>query len=280
MDKPDKKPRNFRLSLVDASSHERIWSFRFSRTALILSAVSAVVILLLGIYSIIAFTPIRTFIPGYPDAKTRRQAVQNALRIDSLETRILQWELYSENLRRVVSGEDPIRMDSLILGSRGTQHKANAAYLALRDSLLRADVLQEEQFEVGSGTRQNLPMEALSFFTPVRGVVSRGYDGALHPWVDVTAPAGTVVMSVLDGTVVTTAWDQETGYSLLVQHGGEILSIYQNLEKALHKAGDAVKAGTPLGVLASSTSLTKGDHLHFELWYDGKSVDPQQYIKF
>lgn len=280
MDKPDKKPRNFRLSLVDASSHERIWSFRFSRTALILSAVSAVVILLLGIYSIIAFTPIRTFIPGYPDAKTRRQAVQNALRIDSLETRILQWELYSENLRRVVSGEDPIRMDSLILGSRGTQHKANAAYLALRDSLLRADVLQEEQFEVGSGTRQNLPMEALSFFTPVRGVVSRGYDGALHPWVDVTAPAGTVVMSVLDGTVVTTAWDQETGYSLLVQHGGEILSIYQNLEKALHKAGDAVKAGTPLGVLASSTSLTKGDHLHFELWYDRKSVDPQQYIKF
>lgn len=280
MDKPDKKPRNFRLSLVDASSHERIWSFRFSRTALILSAVSAVVILLLGIYSIIAFTPIRTFIPGYPDAKTRRQAVQNALRIDSLETRILQWELYSENLRRVVSGEDPIRMDSLILGSRGTQHKANAAYLALRDSLLRADVLQEEQFEVGSGTRQNLPMEALSFFTPVRGVVSRGYDGALHPWVDVTAPAGTVVMSVLDGTVVTTAWDQETGYSLLVQHGGEILSIYQNLEKALHKAGDAVKAGTPLGVLASSTSLTKGDHLHFELWYDGKSVDPQQYINF
>ena len=284
MDKPDnkKKSRAFRLALVDAVSHERIWSFRYTRTAMIIAVTSAVVLLVVGMYCLIAYTPVRTFIPGYPGAISRRQAVQNALRIDSLETRILQWELYAENLRRVVSGADPIQMDSLILNSRtATREEVDARYLALRDSLLRADVEEEEQFGIDAAPlRRNLPIEALSFFTPVKGVVSDVFDRALHPWIDVTAPAGSIVMAVLDGTVVYTGWEEEDGYILAIQHSGDILTIYKHNEKLLHKAGEAVKAGTPVGILASSTSLTKGDHLHFELWYEGVATDPVQYIKF
>ncbi len=282
MEKPDKKARSFRLSLIDAISHERLWSLRFSRTAFIIAAVSTVVIIVLGLYSLIAYTPIRTFIPGYPDAHSRRQAVQNALRIDSLETRILQWELYTENLRRIVAGETPIKMDSLILGMNPAQSRkeADSRFLAIRDSLLRADVAAQEQFEVSAAPRRNLPIEALSFFTPVKGVVSRTFDRTLHPWVDITAPAGTMVFSVLDGTIMFTGWEQESGYTLVIQHSGDLVSIYKNSQKLLHKTGETVKAGTPVGVVASSSSLTKGDHLHFELWYDGAVVDPAQYIKF
>ena len=284
MDKPEKKKKNraFRLALVDAVSHERIWSFRYTRTAMIVAIVSAAVIIVLGIYCLIAFTPIRSFIPGYPGAISRRQAVQNALRIDSLETRIMQWELYAENLRRVVSGADPIRMDSLILKNRdATREEVDARFLALRDSLLRADVEQEEQFGIDATvSRRNLPIEALSFFTPVKGVVSERFDRALHPYIDITAPAGSIVMSVLDGTVVYTGWEEEDGYILAIQHSGDILTIYKHNEKLLRKAGEAVKAGTPVGVLAASSSLTKGDHLHFELWYEGVATDPTQYIKF
>ncbi len=281
MENKEKKSRIFRLSLVDAVSHARLWSLRFSRPAFIMATASAVLVLVVIVFSLIAYTPIRTFIPGYPDAHSRHQAVQNALRIDSLETRILQWELYTENLRRIVAGDTPIRMDSLILGSRGSRAIADSTYLALRDSLLRADVAQQEQFGVSSANRrERLPIEALSFFTPVKGVISKGFDRTMHPWLDVTAPAGTMVMCVLDGTVVFTGWDQESGYTVAVQHHGDLLSIYKNNEKALHKTGDVVKAGAPLGVLAASPSLTKGDHLHFELWYEGRAVDPAEYIKF
>lgn len=281
MDKTDKKTRKFRLSLIDANSHERLWSLHYSRPVFIAATVSAAILLLLAVFCLVAYTPLRTFIPGYPDARTRRQAVQNSLRIDSLQTRILQWELYTENLRRVVAGEDPIRLDSLILGSQaGSRSVSDARYLAIRDSLLRADVRQEEQFGVSSKTRQNLPIEALSFYTPVKGVVSRGFDRVLHPWVDVTAPAGSMVMAVLDGTVVFTDWAQESGYTLVIQHASDLISIYKNNQKLLHKSGDAVKAGTPVGMVASSNSLTKGDHLHFELWYKGAAVDPALYIKF
>ena len=280
MDKPDKKSRNFRLFLEEAASHERIFSLRFSQPQLVVGLISAVVLVVVGMFCLIAYTPIRSFIPGYPDTRTRREAVQTALRIDSLQTRILQWELYTENLRRVVAGEDPIRLDTLMLGRKGSRAVSDARYLAIRDSLLRADVVQEEQFGLSSAPRRNLPIEALTFFTPVRGVVSKGFDRTLHPWLDITAPVGSVVMAVLDGTVVYTDWNQDSGYTLILQHGTDLLSIYKNNQKLLHKTGDAVKAGTPVGMLASSTSLTKGDHLHFELWYKGAPLNPVQYIKF
>lgn len=265
--------------MVDAITHGRIWSLRFSQTTMIVAITSAVVVFIVAIYCLIAYTPVKTFIPGYPDAHTRRQAVQNAQRIDSLETRIIQWQLYSENLRRVVAGEEPIRMDSLILGSKGSSALPSEAFLELRDSLLRADVAAQEKYGVSAQGR-NLPIEAQTFFPPIKGVISNPFDATLHPWTDITAPAGTMVMSVLDGTVVSTAWDQDKGFSIVLQHKGDIISIYQNNQKLLHKVGDQVKAGTPVALLASSPSLTKGDHLHFELWHDGMPIDPVEYINF
>ena len=280
MEESDKKARNYRLSLIDAQTHERLWSIRFTRPAIIWVSVSTVVVLMVVFFCLIAFTPVRTFIPGYPSAQTRRQAVQNSLRIDSLQTKILQWELYSENLRRVVAGEEPIRLDSLILGSRTTLAQKDSVYLAIRDSLLREDVQGQEQFGISASPERKLPIEALSFFTPVKGVVSKGFDRSIHPWVDITAPSGSTVMAVLDGTVIYTGWEDTSGYIMAIQHSGDIVSIYKNNQKLLRGIGDAVKAGTAIGMVASSSSLTKGDHLHFELWYAGAPADPSLYISF
>ena len=281
MEKSDKKPsRTYRLALIDAVSHERLWSVRFTRPIFIGAVVSGVVVALAAFYSLIAFTPIRTFIPGYPTAQTRRQAVQNSQKIDSLEMQLSHWELYSENLRRIVSGIMPIRLDSVVLGSKSSQNIPDEQFYALRDSLLRADVTMQEQFFVDDASHKNLPMEAMSFFPPVKGVVSEGFERTMHPYIDITAPAGSMVTAVLDGTVVHTSWDAEDGYLIVIQHSGEILSIYKNNQKLLHQPGDVVKAGTPIGLLAQSESITKGNHLHFELWYEGQALDPTLYIKF
>ena len=275
----NKKTRKYRAALIDAFSHERLWSIVFTRPAFIIAVISGAVLLLLICFLLIAFTPLRTFIPGYPNAQARRTAVQNAIRIDSLETQILQWELYTENLKRVVAGEEPLLLDSLILKQQAAGKDLDPAFLARRDSLLRARVVEAEQFEV-SGPRRDLPIEALSFYTPLKGVVSQGFDRTLHPYVDVTAPTGTAVMAVLDGTVVFAGWEEADGYTLAIQHKGDILSVYKHNEKLLKKAGESVKAGTPVALVGSSSSLTKGDHLRFELWYAGEAVDPAAYISF
>ena len=283
MEKPnntkDNQVKKFRLSLVDDMTHRVLWLRRFSRMRLILTAVAAVVAILVGIFCLIAFTPLRTFIPGYPDARTKRQAIQNAMRIDSLETQILQWELYTENLKRVVSGEEPVRLDSLIKRISQERETADSAVLASRDSLLRARVQDEEQFQIPQ-TRRDLPIEGVHFFTPVKGVISQGYDARRHPYLDITAPAGSVVTAVLDGTVVFSGWDEDTGYTLVLQHNGDILSVYKHNQKLLKAIGEHVTAGTAVALVGNSGSLTTGDHLHLELWYRGTAVDPGKYISF
>ena len=112
--KDNNRITHFRLSLLDAKTHKQLFSVRFNRTGFFVTLVSSVVIIVAAIFSIIAFTPIKTFIPGYPDARTKRAVIQNAMKVDSLENVIYRWELYSENLRRVIEGEDPINIDSLI----------------------------------------------------------------------------------------------------------------------------------------------------------------------
>lgn len=268
----------FRLEIAGEDPERTVWSRRLSRSGLIVAAVSAAVALLVGAFCLIAFTPIRTFIPGYPDARSREQAVRSARQIDSLSSQILRWELYTENLRQVVSGGEPVRLDSLIRRMAAGDAAGMEADPAA-DSLLRTVVEQEERFAV-SELERKLPIEGVHFFSPVKGVISKNFDAGFHPYVDVTAPAGAVVMSVLDGTVVFSGWDDEGGYTLAIQHPGDILSFYKHNQKLLRKTGDAVKAGTPVALVGSSGARTGNDHLRFELWYKGFPADPAKYINF
>ena len=277
----DKRPRRFRLALFNDKTHEYLFNIHFTRTGFFVTIVTIFTVFTAAIYSLIAFTPIRTFIPGYPDAHSKRAAIQNAMRIDSLESVIYRWKLYSENLRRVVEGEEPLKIDSLINSSNGKSGpQADAAELAIKDSLLRQQVKEEEQFDISGRDKRNLPIEGLHFFTPLKGVVSQGYDPALHPYIDITAPAGSVVKAVLDGTVINDSWSDDTGYTIQIQHYGDLISIYKHNEKLLKKTGEKVTAGSPIALVGNTGKLTTGEHLHFELWYQGETVDPARYISF
>ena len=276
-----KKITNFRLSLIDDETHKPILITRFSRTNFLVAAISAVVIFCLVIYIIIAYTPVRTLIPGYPDARAKRAAIQNAIRVDSLETLVSRWELYSENMRRILDGEEPVRLDSLIMkmaeeGRTGLSEKQ----IRKQDSILRMNVTQEEQFQLSLAEGRNLHIEGMHFFCPLKGVISQGYDPSIHPFVDITAPANSMVYATLDGTVISSGWTDDAGYTIQIQHINDIISIYKHNQKLLKKVGDKVTAGEPIAIVGNTGALTTGDHLHFELWYKGEAVDPTKYINF
>ena len=275
----EKKNRTFRLAFIDDKTHEHLVTLHFTRTTFFVAVVTIVVLLCAAIYSIIAFTPVRTFIPGYPDARSKRAAIQNAITIDSLENVIFRWELYSENLRRAVEGEEPVKIDSLIK-AKNAATELDMEAIARQDSLLREQVKEEEKFGISGRTQRDLPIEGLHFFTPVTGVISQGYDPAIHPYIDIAAPEGSVVKTTLDGTVIFAGWSDEAGHTIQIQHEGDIVSIYKHNEKLLKKAGDKVTAGSPIALVGNTGELTTGDHLHFELWHKGQTVDPTLYIKF
>lgn len=274
------KTSNFRLALIDNQSHKQLLTLHFTRTSFFVTIVSILVMLCAAIYSIIAFTPVRTFIPGYPDAVSKRAAIQNAITIDSLQTVIYKWGLYSENLKRVMEGMDPVKIDSLITAGMQEHAASDIKEIMKRDSLLREHVKEEEQFGISARTKRNLPIEGMHFFSPLKGVVSQGYDPIIHPYIDITAPEGSVVKATLDGTVIHAGWSEDTGYTIQLQHEGDIISIYRHNEKLLKKTGDKVTAGSPIALVGNTGEISTGAHLHFELWHKGEAVNPTLYINF
>ena len=283
MAKSGKTPKveHFRISLIDDMTHKQMWVMRFTRTGLFLFIISVITVIMAVSFSIVAFTPIRTFIPGYPTAHTKRAAIENALKIDSLQNVIYTWKFYSENLKRVIDGQEPVSIDSLIRSyGGGNADAASRESLDGQDSVLRENVRKAEQFGLTKSGERQLPIEGMHFFTPLKGVISQGYDRLLHPYIDITAPANSVVMSVLDGTVINAGWSDDSGYTIQIQHSDDIVSIYKHNQKLLKKTGDKVSAGTPIALVGNTGALTTGDHLHFELWYRGEAIDPTKYINF
>ena len=267
----DTRTRRFRFVISDDESHKQLWIRSLSRGRLALVLTTLIILVVTAFFCLIAFTPIRNFVPGYPDASTRREALNRAILIDSLERAVARWDLYAENLVRVVEGRDAISTDSLArIVSTDSIGRAELDRMKESDSLLRAKVNAEEQFAVG-GEGRNLTIEGMQLFTPLKGVVSRPYDRIMHPYLDLTAPEGSVVMAVLSGSVIDSYWSDESGYVTVIQHDNNIISIYKNNRQNLRKAGDKVSAGSPVALM--------GDHLHLEIWYKGEAVNPARYIK-
>ena len=283
--KQKKLKHKYRFSAYNDESLKQLWHVRLSgMEALILmcSILSAVIAL---VVVMIAFTPLRELIPGYPNNNTRREIVQNALRADSLELMMYKWELHLANINRIVSGNDPIPVESVTTDSilRGRTHIRGHSR---EDSLLRLEVEREIQFHVSSSEMAKTPdglqpLESMHFFAPLKGAVTDKFNVPKeHFAVDIVAKPNAVVSSTLDGTVIMATWTSETGYVIQIQHKNNIISTYKHNAKLLKKTGEAVKAGEAIAIVGNSGELTTGPHLHFELWYNGYPVDPEKYISF
>ena len=142
--KSEEANKMYRLTLLEDSSHKKIKSVRFTKTGIIVTLVTSLVILVMVVYCLVAFTPLRTTIPGYPDARSKKQAIENAIKIDSLESVITRWELYSENLARVLTGEETINLDSIVR-KNSTKYLKNVSQeqISRQDSLLREKVREK-----------------------------------------------------------------------------------------------------------------------------------------
>ena len=85
---------------------------------------------------------------------------------------------------------------------------------------------------------------------------------------------------MLNGTVISSGWNDDTGYTIQVQHDNNLISIYKHNAKILKSTGDKVNAGTPIALVGNTGNLSTGAHLHFELWHKGEPINPSNYIKF
>lgn len=274
--------KKYRFSIFNDTTHEEIFSFRAYGVLSILTILLAVIMLIASVTVLISFTSLREFIPGYPSAQSRHDLVQNALKIDSLQNEVNIWRLQLANIQRIATGRQPIHIDSLLNlhGSRDSIAEFSTEYYR-GDSLLRATVLKEEQFNLTAKSHKIEQIEGLHFFTPLKGVVTEEYNLAIgHPYLDIAAEENSTVSAVLNGTVIYAGWDDENGFVIQIQHDNNLVSVYKHNSKLLKKVRDKVTAGTPISLVGNTGTLSTAPHLHFELWHKGEPIDPSQYIKF
>ena len=281
--KNQRKLRNkYRFSIQNSTSHNEIFAFRTSGLGVILGTVFVVLVIIASVIFLIAFTPLKETIPGYPDTQTRRIMAANAIKADSLERAITQWEWQLTNIQRILSNQAPLELENIFAATQDSTAGTVATQpgRSRQDSLFRQEVLKQEQF-VATSPQQNLQIDGILFFTPVKGVVSDGFDPSKkHFAVDIAVAENASVFSVLDGTVILADYNSETGYVIQLQHNNNLISIYKHNTKLLKSVGERVKAGTAIALAGNTGTTTTGTHLHFELWHNGSPVDPAKYINF
>jgi murein DD-endopeptidase MepM/ murein hydrolase activator NlpD len=271
----------YKLIIYNDTTYAEVWHMQLSRLNVMTFFGVTSLLVVAAVVTLIAFTPLREFIPGYPDRKTRQAIVQNALRLDSLEQNVQRWVLYNDNINRILSGGTPIDIEDANDSVQTQRYKAIMLTHSVEDSLFRRQVEELEQFNLTvastSGTRPQT-FASLHFFPPLRGKIlqkSNPQDGIFG--VNVAATLGNPVMAALPGTVVAAYWTLENSYVICIQHELNVSTVYKNCGQLLKKMGQHVNAGETIAVMGASKGVTA---LSFEIWNNGTPVNPEQYIVF
>ena len=266
---------------MDNDTHDFRFIIRGTKHSAIFAVAGTAALLCIITFCLTAFSPIKRIIPGYPSYTMQREAVENAAKVDSLETRMRIMTLQLTNIRMILSGEAPIPLDSLL--SRSGLEEAERTAESLNqsaDSILREKIDSIEKYNLNpSGAEPQL--DGMLFFPPVKGVVTEPYNpSGGHPFVDIAVQNNSAVCAVLDGTVIAAYWSDDTGYNIHIQHSNDLVSIYKHNTKLFKKTGDRISAGTTISLAGNAGDISTGPHLHFELWHKGEPIDPSMYIDF
>lgn len=271
----------YRLSIYNDSNLEEVWFLRLSRMNVLLVFGSLFILIIFGVTILISFTPLREFIPGYPDKNTRKTIVANALKVDSLERELAMWQRHLDNINKVLSG----RPTEVIESKPDTTKKYKNLQLgrSKEDSILRAQVEAEEKYKLSVFDNGKKPqgISGVKFFTPVKGKVLKPYNaGAGQLGIVLSVAPNELVLAALEGTIIDASWSLDNGYTVVIQHNGNIVSVYKYNSRALKKIGEKVRAGEAIAVVGTKGEQKNTAQLLFELWYNGVPINPQQHVIF
>lgn len=277
----DKLKIHYKLLILNDDTFEEKFSFKLNGINALLLGSSLGVLMVALVTILIIFTPLKEYIPGYADVKLRRDMTRLISVTDSLADVQAARDNYILNLKQVLSGragiealsqkDKPVLIESISLNDDRPEE----------DKELRA-MIEEEEKQNPSGVRGgDAVLSGYEFVRPLKGVVTEKYKPSIgHFATDIACKKGEKIKAVLEGVLVFSAFTKETGYVAIVQHDSGIASIYKHCSAITKKVNSFVQAGDIIALAGDTGELTTGPHLHFELWHNGKSVNPQDYINF
>jgi len=285
------KLRNkYRLVISNEETFEEKFSFRLSRLNVFVVTGTIAILLVIATTFLIAFTPLREYIPGYTDVTLRKRVIQLERLADSLETDLRRKSEYLQNIKNIIEGRYVANEgDTTVISGEPERSEENYSAVNYKrsqeDSLLRVEYEGNNKYDLFYNDNHELAAQSsrrsFIFLNPLKGIVTNEFDvSKQHYGIDIVSKENEVVKATLDGTVIFSDWTVETGYVISIQHQGSFISSYKHNSALLKSQGSVVKAGEPIAIVGESGELTTGPHLHFELWYNSTPVNPRDYISF
>jgi len=275
----------YRLVILNEETLEERISFKLSRLNVFVAiGILSIALVFITTY-IIAFTPLKEYIPGYTDVTLQRRIYELQLRSDSVAYAMHAQEKYLDNLKKVLGGNIPNEREMVPVDTAQVRNYRNIKdKRSPEDSILRAEYESASKYNLFKSDKPSAKgstMHTLTFFSPVKGIVTSEFDPLRkHFGVDIVAARNEVIKAVQDGTVIFSGWTVETGYVIAIQHPGNVISVYKHNSVLLKKEGNIIHAGETLAIIGESGELATGPHLHLELWINGIPVNPKDYIVF
>lgn len=270
----------YRLVVLNESTFEERFSLKLNRLNVFVLIVGSSVLLIGLTFLVIVSTPLKEYIPGYASTSLRRQATEMTYKTDSLTIAINNTNRYVESLRKVLLGQisyQEIASDTSIQLERLDIDAINLEPIA-QDYRLREEVALEEKYNLFANEKSTVIEK---FFNPIKGMISQKFDPTNeHFGIDVISTQGSPVLAIKSGVVVFAEWSVDTGHVIIIKHADNQISIYKHNQSLTKTQGQQIKGGEVIAFVGNSGKMTTGAHLHFELWVEGKPVNPENYFDF
>lgn len=271
-----------RLVILNEETFEEIFSLKLTLMNVFVVATLGAIIIIFVTTFIIAFTPLREYIPGYASTELKKNATELAIKTDSLNIALKKNELYLQSVKKILIGDlefSKFNKDSILSTTDQPvsidPEKLNPSKEELE---LRENVRQEDKYNLFEKAK---PKVKMVLFPPLKGSITESYNPKKkHFAVDVAVPKNTAIKSVLGGTVLFADWTPSTGNVIIIRHNNGFISVYKHAATLNVAQGDVVKTGEAIALAGSTGNESTGIHLHFELWKDGYPIDPTIFIDF
>jgi murein DD-endopeptidase MepM/ murein hydrolase activator NlpD len=276
---------NHRLVITDEGTHAHIFELLLTPRRLFVVITTSAFVLIFLTTMLIAFTPLRVYVPGYTNPDEYRKYKNIAYRVDSLENALQQNQQYLDNFYNVLNGivkveETEETTEKIPL--KQTEEE-DIVKKAITDIDTKAEHILLNIVNKGSKSTMPLPQRAtiqsITLSPPSVGIIYKLFSmSEKHFGIDIKNEKGTLISAVSNGVVLYTGYTPKDGNMIMIQHSGDVISIYKCVETIFKKVGDKVSAGDPIATMGNSGLESKSNHLHFELWYNGVPVNPIEYM--
>ncbi|KAA1244314.1 M23 family metallopeptidase [Aquimarina sp. RZ0] len=270
----------YRLVILNEDTFEERISFKLTRLNVFVLSMITTIILISCTTFLIAFTPLREYIPGYSSTSLDQKATRLVTTADSLESVLSINQKYYNSIKKVLTGD--VKTVEFDIDSAVQSEKLNLEEVNLdpseQDIQLRDEVSREDKYSLFESEKSSTDF---SLFPPVKGSVTEVYNvEEKHYAIDVAVPKDTPVKAAAAGTVIFAEWTAETGHVMILDHGNNLLTVYKHNASLTKQQGEQVKEGEVIATAGSTGELSTGPHLHFELWRNGYPTDPSKFIDF